>query len=204
MNQASNKSLLPQVYQTKLMLELEDILTDFKDLDIKTIKNFWNPIKCREDLLPYLAKYLGVVYWDSSWPITDKRSVCLNALVVNKQKGTIKSLKEALKAINLNAEIIEWWMNSRPKGTAEIVFDQESTIGSLDDYKNIISILNEVKRLSLHIQMNSSYVVKKSIFLNAGLIETRKSNITQSKQAFSLNSNSYIAKYIIIKNKVSI
>jgi phage tail P2-like protein len=48
------------------MLEMESILREFESLPVDSIKNFWNPQKCREDLLPYLALYLGVNQWDSS------------------------------------------------------------------------------------------------------------------------------------------
>ena len=61
------KSLLTESYKTELMLVLEEILREFESLTAEVIKNFWNPQKCSEELLPYLATYLGVNEWDSGW-----------------------------------------------------------------------------------------------------------------------------------------
>jgi len=172
-------SLLPKSYQTPLMLALETVLREFETLPVNVIKDFWNPQRCREDLLPHLALYLGVNQWDSSWDIKQKRAVCQNALLVNKQKGTLASLKEALKSLNLNATVVEWWEEAidpeteKPKkltkGTAEINLHENDIIYSEEQYKVIYRLVNEVKRLSLLLSFRKTNSIKGDLKIGTGL-----------------------------------
>lgn len=53
------------------------------------IRELWNPWTCPEHLLPYLAWALSVDLWDSSWPVTKRRSVIANAVMHHRLKGTL-------------------------------------------------------------------------------------------------------------------
>ncbi len=156
-------SLLPSSYQTDLMLALENILREFENLPVDIIKDFWNPQKCREDLLPFLAIYLGVIQWDSTWEIQQKRDVCQKSLLINKKKGTLASLKYALKNLNINATVVEWWEKQDKKvmkGTASINLHEKDIIYSEEQYKVIYKLINEVKRLSLLVSIKKTSSVK--------------------------------------------
>ncbi len=162
-------SLLLKNYQSELMLALEEVLREFEMLPAEVIKDFWNPQKCREDLLPYLALYLGVNSWDSSWNINQKRAVCQSALLVNKQKGTLQSLKDALRALNLNATLVEWWQNGAERGTAEINLHENEIIYSEEQYKVIYKLINEVKRLSLRISLRKRNSIKGNLVVGGAV-----------------------------------
>lgn len=172
-------SLLAKSYQTDLMLGLEEVLREFESLPINIIKEFWNPAKCREDLLPYLALYLGVNQWDSSWDIKQKRAVCQNALLVNKQKGTLASLKEALKSLNLNVTIVEWWQDvsgvrNLQKGTAEINLHENEIIYSPEQYKTIYKLIDEVKRLSLLLTFKKTNAISVTIKIGGSILISKR------------------------------
>lgn len=166
----NNNTQLPASYQTPLMLALEQVLIEDEIFFIDVIKDFWNPELVRADLLPYLALYLGVIEWDSTWDINQKRAVCQNALLVNKRRGTLASLKEALKSLKLKATVVEWWENPNlEKGTAVINFHEDDIIYSRDQYKVIYRLVNEVKRLTLLLSFKKTTSIARD-FCIAGIV----------------------------------
>lgn len=174
----NNKSLLTESYKTELMLGLEEVLREFESLQVEVIKNFWNPQKCREDLLPYLALYLGVNQWDSSWDIKQKRAVCQNSLLINKQKGTLFALKTALKSLNLNTTLVEWWEDENlEKGKAEINLHENDIIYSEEQYEVIYRLINEVKRLSLRLSFKKTNSIKGKLKTGTALGILNKVNL---------------------------
>lgn len=67
---------------------LADQVNNILDVGVP-IRELWNPWTCREDLLPFLAWTLSVDLWDSSWPLTKRRSVVANAFRHHRLKGTL-------------------------------------------------------------------------------------------------------------------
>ncbi|MFL1781421.1 Phage tail protein [Candidatus Hepatincolaceae symbiont of Richtersius coronifer] len=175
-------SLLPKSYQTPLMLILQEIMhSNLSNLGEQDIKNFWNPQKCRGDLLPYLALYLGASQWDSSWEKKQKRQVLQNAISVNKKRGTLFALKQALGDLKISASIEEWWhqgvsldplkdrKQKLQKGTATITLHEGSVIYSQKQFDMIYKLIDEVKRLSLQIIINKVQSIKGKIFVATSL-----------------------------------
>lgn len=140
-------SLLPESFQSPLMLEFENIVKMLGNLPSKDIRNFWNADKCRVDLLPYLAKNLGVENFDNTWSEEYKRQVIKNNLIVNKQKGTVASVKKVLTDLNLNTSIKEWFNYNEQRGTARI--EIVSDIASSPERQALIAEkINKTKRLA--------------------------------------------------------
>jgi phage tail P2-like protein len=61
------------------------------------IEDLWNPWKCPEQFLPYLAWSLSVDLWKSDWPISKKRAVVADAIALQRLKGTEAGLARAIK-----------------------------------------------------------------------------------------------------------
>ena len=174
------QSLLPKSYQTPLMLGLESILREFETLEVNVIKDFWNYKKCRADLLPYLAIMLGVTVWSEDLSIAQKRKICSEALIINRKKGTVGAIKSALKSLNLHASVVEWFNDSveREPLTARVILQENEIIYSQEQYEQIQHLVNEVKRLSVHITFEKRSAFKTIFFIGGTLITTTRSRIT--------------------------
>jgi phage tail P2-like protein len=176
-----SKSHLPSNFRNELMLSLEEVLLEFMEIagiESFKIRDFWNPLKCPEELLPILAKYLGASGWDSSWGLQQKRTVCLNALSVNRKLGTVNALKRALKDLKLNATIKEWWQDSNlTKGEAELELQENEIIYSQEQYNRIYKFIDEVKRLGLHLKITKRFNLKGNIFTGGALIQTNRTTL---------------------------
>lgn len=172
-------SLLPKSYQTPLMLALEIVLREFEILPTDTIKNFWNPQKCRADLLPYLAIMLGVTVWSEDLTISQKRKVCAEALIINRKKGTVGAIKRALKTLNLNASVVEWFEDSvdREPLTARVVLQENEIIYDPKQYEEIQSLVSEIKRLSVHITFEKKTALNTIFFIGGATRITTRSKI---------------------------
>lgn len=69
-------------------------------LDIP-IRDLWNPWRCPERFLPYLAWTLSVDLWESAWPETKRRSVIANAIRHHAMKGTLGGIKAYLDLVDV-------------------------------------------------------------------------------------------------------
>lgn len=82
-------------YERTLASQVDRLL----DLNIP-IRLLWNPWECPEHLLPYLAWALSVDLWDSSWPITKRRSVVANAIKHHRMKGTLQGIQTYIELVD--------------------------------------------------------------------------------------------------------
>lgn len=75
-----------------------------------------NPAEAPVDFLSYLASDRGVAEWDSDAPEAEKRSMVGMAWPTKRQAGTTKAIKNALKGLQLTADITPWYKQT-PRGT---------------------------------------------------------------------------------------
>jgi phage tail P2-like protein len=75
----------------------------------------WNPWTCPENLLPWLAWAMSVDTWRSSWPLPVKRARVAGSLLVQRRKGTARSIADVVGSFGGSVEITEWWQTS-PRG----------------------------------------------------------------------------------------
>lgn len=72
------------------------------------IGSLWDPQNCPVALLPWLAWALSVDEWDGAWPEAVKREVIARSAELHRRKGTVWSVREALRAAGYaEAEIEE-------------------------------------------------------------------------------------------------
>ena len=80
------------------------------------IKDLWSPNRCPVALLPWLAWALSVDEWDSDWPEARKREAIAASIEFHRYKGTVWSVREALRRIGYKEVEIE-------EGVAALKYD---------------------------------------------------------------------------------
>lgn len=60
------------------------------------LRDVWNPDTCPSHILPWLAWAFGVDEWDSDWSDDAKRNTIRNAVMVQRRKGTVWSIKRVI------------------------------------------------------------------------------------------------------------
>jgi phage tail P2-like protein len=114
----------------------------------------WSPQDCPIEILPWLAWTLSVETWNPAWPDYVKREVVASAVRVARQKGTRKSVSDALLSIGATSVMVEWFEKSPqgPPHTFEI--NLVSSDSSLEMQAAIASEINRAKPLRAHYTIN--------------------------------------------------
>ena len=72
------------------------------------LRNVWNPDTCPASMLPWLAWAFGVDEWDSAWSEDAKRQTIRDAVMIQRRKGTVWSIKRAIAAAGFgDSQLIE-------------------------------------------------------------------------------------------------
>lgn len=121
------------------------------------IAPLWNVETCPEALLPWLAWSFSVEVWDHTWPVKTKRSVIRQSFSVHRRKGTRLAVEEALGAIGVVADVVEWFEAVDPQpdpGTfaiwmdmAELINEGSDVVATLDQLR---SAVDAAKPVSAH------------------------------------------------------
>lgn len=60
------------------------------------LRDVWNPDTCPASMLPWLAWAFGVDEWDAGWPEEAKRNTIRDAVMIQRRKGSVWSIKRAI------------------------------------------------------------------------------------------------------------
>lgn len=108
----TNKTLLPpNATQGELALELVMSHVGDQLFDVRDAKN---ADLCPVDLLPWLAWENAITWWDPTWTEEQKRGAIKSAPAVNKKRGTLGAVKQALAAVGYAVDVIEWFNETPP------------------------------------------------------------------------------------------
>ena len=135
-NEANTQSLLP-LTSTQLEFDLEQ--TGFfsnRPPEHFKFQWIWNPWLCPVELLPWLAWSFDVDEFNHDWPSQTKREVIAAAPLVNRKKGTIASMRRAIRAAGLGEMVFT--ENSGHWAEYDVQFEKHFT---LNQYNNAINIL---------------------------------------------------------------
>jgi len=102
----------------------------------------WNPDTCPIELLPWLAWSMGVEAWNTQWPENIKRAIVKKAIAVQRQRGSVKSVRETVAALGGVISIREWWQTT-PKGQPH-TFEMVLTLGGQDGSQASATFVEEV------------------------------------------------------------
>ena len=172
MSDCTFKTLLPHPSKVELALE-QDAAEKYCRANPEIIAALYDPLTCPVELLPWLAYALSVDVWNPQWPEEVKRRVCQDSLAMHLHKGTVGGMEDALAALGIRLEIVEWWQANplAERGTMHctlwvndnIMPDAEVMIGA-ELIRDIVAQLNRSKRASIH------YTFDLAVEMHTGLV----------------------------------
>jgi len=146
------RSLLPH-NSTEFERQLEQVLQlQTQDLSPEIIRQIHDSDTCPVEFLPWLAFSENADAWNDDWSESIKRSVIANAATAHRRKGTRGGLIDALAAVDVELEIVEWWEHEPPStpGTFEITVTLGAEAIVSQVYDDIARVVERNKRHSLH------------------------------------------------------
>lgn len=110
------------------------------------LRELWNPDTCPAELLPWLAWALSLDTWKDYWPDAVKRQRIKAAITIQRQKGTVKSVRDVVDSFGGDLALKEWWQQDppRPPHTFDLVLEVGSAFDVTDEYQ--LDIIKEVDR----------------------------------------------------------
>jgi phage tail P2-like protein len=147
-------TLLP-LNSTRLERALATVIHRRLDAIPVPIRDLWDADQCPAPLLGWLAWSLSVDVWEENWSEATKRAVIRENFSVHVHKGTVGAVRRALSALNIGADITEWWQDGSARGTFRIdaFADQIFAAGGGIDAKLLAmvhAVVERTKRASQH------------------------------------------------------
>lgn len=152
------QTLKPHATDVELAMEQEAAQKYCRN-NPEIIRQLSDPWECPLDFLPWLAWSLSVDVWNDRWPEQTKRMVCANSLTMHQHKGTEGGLEDALAAMGVRVEIVEWhekqpegergtmdltlWVNDNINPDAAVMIDSQMI-------RDLVDTVDKTKRLSIH------------------------------------------------------
>lgn len=118
------------------------------------IRELWDPDTCPLELLPWLAWAWSVDEWDDVWSEQQKRETVRQALPVQRVKGTIGAVKNALAALGFPVQVQEWF-NQSPAGapyTFRAFVEADQVPATQADLLKALRIIAATKNLRSHLE----------------------------------------------------
>lgn len=152
---------------------LEQTTARIADVPVR-VREVWNAATCPADLLPWLAWAYSVDEWDAAWTTEQKRNAILAAVEVQRHKGTIGAVREALGALGYNVRVQEWF-NQIPEGapyTFRLLLESSQVGIDQAALAKIFDVLNTYKNLRSHLVDIDPSVVTRAGPVMAGVSST--------------------------------
>lgn len=118
-----------------------------------TVRRVWNPDTCPGPVLPWLAWAFSVDDWDVTWSDEQKRTTIRNAIAVQRQKGTIGAVQNALGDLGIEARVQEWFAQApaAPPYTFKLWLEAEQTPVTQAGIAQVLTIVERLKSLRSHL-----------------------------------------------------
>ena len=164
----SDQSLLP-FNASDCEREIESAIHRGTTLPV-LLDSLWDPERCPNEWLPWLAWAMSVDSWESHWSERTKRSLIAKSIHIHRTKGTVSSLNQVLDALGVVAEISEWfedggrphtftltaWVNRNALAEADVFLNEQL-------YRVLQQSVNRVKPVRSH------YDFRVGVLLNNGI-----------------------------------
>ncbi len=142
-------SLLPPGSST-LERRLAQACSGISDLNVP-LRDLWNPWKCPEKFLPYLAWAFSVDRWEETWTETAKRQAVSDAFWIHQRKGTVAAVKRVIEGLGYSMTLEEWWEVADPAGTFRLEIDLHEIGITEPMITELERIIGDAKPVSRHI-----------------------------------------------------
>jgi phage tail P2-like protein len=137
---------------TTTELALAEAMASISDLPVP-VREVWNAQTIPVRYLPWLAWAYSVDEWDTAWQEDQKRATVARALAVQRQKGTIGAVREALGALGIYVQVREWFQLSPPGEpyTFELYVEASQTPVTLEGIRAVEGVVSATKNLRSHL-----------------------------------------------------
>ncbi len=95
LNESDTAKVIDVAYESKLNQFYEHL---------SVLKDFANPDLCPEEFLVYLAYSYNVDFWEDDLPVSVKRALIKQSILLHRYKGTVWAVEEVLKLLNLASD----------------------------------------------------------------------------------------------------
>lgn len=119
------------------------------------IRDVWNAQSCPSNMLAWLAWAFSVDEWDTSWTDEQKRAYIQQSMALQKYKGTIGAVQDALSALFVGARVQEWF-NQIPAGdpyTFKVLLQADQVGISQQSIQSLFAVIERTKNLRSHMQL---------------------------------------------------
>lgn len=133
---------------------LAEAIARISDVDVSGIRAVWNPETCPVNLLPWLAWAFSVDEWSADWSDQQKRDTVRNAIAVQRKKGTIGAVRDALAALGIDVQVQEWFNQSPAAApyTFKLRMSADQTPVDKSGIAAAIAIVNVTKNIRSHLE----------------------------------------------------
>lgn len=143
-----SSSLLPPG-SSALERRLAQACSGISDLNVP-LRDLWNPWKCPEKFLPYLAWAFSVDRWEENWTETAKRQAVSDAFWIHQRKGTVAAVKRVIEGLGYSMTLDEWWEVADPAGTFRLEIDLKDIGITEQMIYELERIIGDAKPVSRH------------------------------------------------------
>ncbi|MCJ1959641.1 phage tail protein I [Novosphingobium mangrovi (ex Hu et al. 2023)] len=94
-------------------------------IDLSAVGTLHDPWTCPAEVLPFLAWFVAISHWDTTWSEAQKRAAVAAAIPFHKIKGTRAAVEQVLARFDEKLSVREWWEIDppRPAHTFEVRAD---------------------------------------------------------------------------------
>lgn len=119
----------------------------------RLIRSSANPDTIPAAWLPWLAWAWRVENWDTDWTETQKRAAIKASFAIHRKKGTIGAIREALKALGITLNIVEWFEDTprRAPYTFRITMTPDDDGISDSEMASLMAIVETTKNARSHL-----------------------------------------------------
>lgn len=117
------------------------------------IRDTWSADNCPPQMLAWLAWAFSVDEWDATWTNSQRREYIKRSLEVHKYKGTIGAVKDALRALEVDAQVQEWFAQI-PAGdpyTFRVALEVDQLGITAASFSSLYEVIMRTKNLRSHL-----------------------------------------------------
>lgn len=122
-------------------------------------------------ILPLLAEEFGVINsaaWRTAYTVPAQRMVIKNGIQMRKFAGTAWAVEQALKLLQIEPLIFEWFQTNGPRGTFRVEGNVFERAIDADLYKDALAVINQTKNVRSHLSSLQLNVATRSTPLCVG------------------------------------
>lgn len=139
--------------------------------ELEGIKTLSNPMTCESKYLPFLAYAFNVDFWDENLIEKDKRSLIKQSISLNKYKGTVWAIEKVFEALDIKANVAEWFNYSGEPYHFKVDLTLENKEISVERVNELTQYINIYKNVrSVLDEISLSYKTKAYVGVSAGIV----------------------------------